>query len=71
MKTIIVLAMHGVPPNDFPERETAELFSLQTRAKGASGVEQLALERRHQELEAKMRAWTRTAQNDPFYTASQ
>ncbi len=71
MKTVIVLAMHGVPPNDFPERETAELFSLQTRAKGASGVERLALERRHQELEAKMRAWPRTAQNDPFYIASQ
>jgi len=71
MKTIIVLAMHGVPPNDFPERETAELFSLQTRAKRDSGAERLAIEHRHQELEAKMRAWPRTAQNDPFYAASQ
>ena len=27
MKAIIVLVMHGVPPNNFPERELAELFS--------------------------------------------
>lgn len=63
--------MHGVPPNDFPERETAELFSLNARVGGTAGVERAALERRRLELDVKMRAWPRTAQNDPFYAGSQ
>ena len=71
MKAIIVLVMHGVPPNNFPEREMAELFSLHARVKGVAGVERVALERRYLELDAKMRAWPRTAQNDPFYAGSQ
>jgi sirohydrochlorin cobaltochelatase len=71
MKAVIVLAMHGVPPNNFPERETAELFSLRARVKKAAGTERAALERRLLELDAKMRVWPRTAQNDHFYAASQ
>jgi len=71
MKAIIVLVMHGVPPNDFPKREMGELFSLHARMEGVAGVERAALERRRLELDAKMRAWPRTAQNDPFYAASQ
>jgi sirohydrochlorin cobaltochelatase len=71
MKAIIVLVMHGVPPNDFPERETAELFSLNARVGGAAGVDRETLERRRLELDAKMRAWPRTAQNDPFFAGSQ
>jgi sirohydrochlorin cobaltochelatase len=43
----------------------------QDRLKNATGVERVALERRHLELDAKMRAWPRTAQNDPFYAGSQ
>ena len=71
MKAIIVLVMHGVPPNNFPERELAELFSLHVQVKGVAGVERVALERRYLELDAKMRAWPRTAKNDPFYAGSQ
>jgi sirohydrochlorin cobaltochelatase len=71
MKAIIVLVMHGVPPNNFPKREMAELFSLNARVGGVAGVERVALERRRLELDAKMRAWPRTAQNDPFYAGSQ
>jgi sirohydrochlorin cobaltochelatase len=71
MKAIIVLVMHGVPPNDFPEHDAAEFFGLQARLKRATGVERAVLERRHLELDAKMRAWPRTAQNDPFYAGSQ
>jgi sirohydrochlorin cobaltochelatase len=71
MKAIIVLVMHGVPPNDFPEKDTAEFFGLQARLKRAAGAERMALERRLQELDAKMRNWPRTAQNDPFYAGSQ
>jgi len=71
MKAIVVLVMHGAPPKDFPEREMAELFSLNARLEGVAGVERVALERRRLELDAKMRAWPRTAQNDPFYAGSQ
>ena len=71
MKAIIVLVMHGVPPNNFPKREMAELFSLHARMERAVGVERVELERRRLELDAKMRAWPRTAQNDPFYVGSQ
>jgi sirohydrochlorin cobaltochelatase len=71
MKVIIVLVMHGVPPNNFPENDMAELFGLQARLKHATGAERLALERRLLELDAKMRKWPRTAQNDPFYAGSQ
>jgi len=71
MKAIIVLVMHGVPPIDFPERETAELFSLQAQVKKVARPERAALERRLMELDAKMRAWPRTAQNDPFHAGSQ
>jgi sirohydrochlorin cobaltochelatase len=70
MRTIIVLAMHGAPPNDFPERETGELFGLHARLEHAHGPERAALERRHAELDAKMRAWPRTAHNDPFHAGS-
>jgi sirohydrochlorin cobaltochelatase len=70
MKTIIVLAMHGAPPNDFPRREMGEFFGLHARLAGAVGEERETLQRRHDELEARMRAWPRTRENDPFHTAS-
>lgn len=70
MKTVIILAMHGAPPNDFPRRETMELFGLHSRLEHVSEMERAALEQRHEELEAKMRAWPRTPQNDPFHAGS-
>jgi sirohydrochlorin cobaltochelatase len=71
MKTIIVLVMHGAPPNNFPEHDAVELFGLQARLKHAIGAERVALEHRLLELDAKMRTWPRTVQNDPFYAGSQ
>lgn len=71
MKTVIVLAMHGAPPTDFPKPELMELFGLHARLEHITGPERAALERRHAELEARVRAWPRTAQNDPFYAGSQ
>lgn len=71
MKTVIVLAMHGIPPSDFPKPELMELFGLHARLDHATGPEHAALERRHAELDVRMRAWPRTAQNDPFYVGSQ
>jgi sirohydrochlorin cobaltochelatase len=70
LKTIIVLAMHGVPPKDFPKNELTELFSLHARLEHNQGAEQETLARRYYELDAKMCTWNRTSQNDPFWTAS-
>jgi sirohydrochlorin cobaltochelatase len=69
MKRLVVLAMHGAPPNDFPRNETAEMFTLHSRLEHGGGSD--AMENRYNELEEKMRRWPRTRANDPFYTASQ
>jgi sirohydrochlorin cobaltochelatase len=68
---VIVLIMHGAPPRDFPRQEAAEFFGLFSRLKQTIGPERAAMEERHAEIEAKMRAWPRTPQNDPFHAASQ
>jgi len=73
METMIVLAMHGAPARDFPPAELAELMSLHGRLaspRAASGEERAALEARHAALDARVRAWPRTAGNDPFWAAS-
>lgn len=70
METTLVLAMHGSPPHDFPRRELGEFFALHGRLEHVEGPERQGLERRHDELHARMRAWPRTAQNDPFWAAS-
>jgi sirohydrochlorin cobaltochelatase len=62
--------MHGVPPNDFPRSETGELFRLHSQISHAQGPEREAMIERHDWLEAKMRNWPRTAENDPFYVGS-
>lgn len=67
--TIIVLAMHGVPPADFPRRELDEFFALHGRLKSAAANEGPDYER-YQELEVKLRCWPRTEDNDPYHAAS-
>ena len=69
-KSIIVLAMHGEPPNDFPKDEFARFFALHARLHYAEGGDG-DLQHRYADLDAKMRGWPRTAENDPFYAASQ
>lgn len=71
MKTVIVLAMHGAPPSDFPKRELAEFFSLHSRLVHPGGKEEPTLEQCYHELETRIRAWPRTSENDPFYSGSQ
>jgi sirohydrochlorin cobaltochelatase len=71
MKAVIVLAMHGAPPLDFPERELAEFYNLQARLAHSGGMGPAGAERRCAELEQKIRTWPRTAQNDPFFAGSQ
>ncbi len=70
VKTIIVLAMHGAPPSDFPPLELAEWFGLHQRVEQASDAERLALEQRCTQLEQTMRAWPRTPENDQFHAHS-
>lgn len=70
MSAVILLAMHGTPPNDFPKNELAEFFELRGKLKRSGGAAP-DLIRRHDELDLKMRRWPRTPQNDPFYTGSQ
>jgi sirohydrochlorin cobaltochelatase len=71
MKTMIVLAMHGAPPKDFPRPELIELMGLHSRLEHVRGPEREPMQRRHDELDAKMRDWPRTPENDPFWAASQ
>lgn len=70
MKTIIVLAMHGAPPNDLPRDEAVEFFALHARLEHTHPSERAGLEQRFAALEQKMRDWPRNALNDPFYTSS-
>jgi len=70
MRIAVVLAMHGVPSTDFPREEMMELFSLHPKMELVSGHEREALQKRHDELEKKMRSWPRTPENDPYFYAS-
>jgi len=69
-KRIIVLAMHGAPPSDFPVAERAELFRLKAQISHAVAASTGDVQARYAALETKMRTWPRTAANDPFYAAS-
>jgi len=66
---IIVLAMHGVPPAGFPNRELNEFFALHARFEHASPSCDPAWTR-HKELEEKLRDWPRTKENDAYHAAS-
>jgi sirohydrochlorin ferrochelatase len=70
-KAVIVLAMHGAPPLDFPESERAEFMILHSRLGHTSAAMTSDQKLRYDQLEAKMRTWPRTGQNDPFYAGSQ
>jgi sirohydrochlorin cobaltochelatase len=63
--------MHGLPPRDFPKAEPAELFGLHARLGGSSPGDRSELARRYEDLDGRVRAWPRTAENDPFYSGSQ
>ena len=70
MKTVVVLATHGVPPRDFPASEMAEFFGLHARHEAGGHGMAPALAQRCRDLETRMRAWPRTPANDPFHAAS-
>ena len=70
MKTVIILAMHGAPPKDFPSRELGEFFGLHARMEAAPRSLDPAALARHAELDHLIRSWKRTPENDPFYAGS-
>jgi sirohydrochlorin cobaltochelatase len=71
MNTVIVLAMHGAPPNEASQREVIELVGLHQAMEHAPACVRTVLQRRYRNLDAKIRAWPRTVQNDPFWAGSQ
>ena len=68
---VIVLAMHGAPPNDFPRAEMGEFHALHARLEHGDPSMSDAMKARAEMLDRKMRGWSRTAENDPFWAASQ
>lgn len=65
---IIVLAMHGMPPKDFPDYEKKEFMRLHAQVGHSTGED--PVKKRHDTLDAKMRNWPRTEENDAFWKAS-
>lgn len=70
MKKAIVLVMHGMSPKDFPPAEKKEFMRLRGLADPSRPNFDAAAKKQLEELEIKIRRWPRTAQNDPFFTAS-
>lgn len=71
MKTVIVLAMHGAPPNEVPRRKVIELVGLHQALEHAPAFVRSMLAGRYRRLDAEIRVWPRTRQNDPFWAGSQ
>ncbi|MFW9803487.1 MAG: sirohydrochlorin chelatase [Candidatus Thorarchaeota archaeon] len=70
MTTRIVLAMHGMPPKDFPEEEVAELIRLHRIIEKAGDHAQAEMRVRFAQLDSRVRNWERTSENDPFWASS-
>ena len=70
MKMIIVLAMHGMPPKDFPRSEIAEMMELHKKLETTTVDNTSKMKHRFIELDNKMRNWPRNNENDPFYFSS-
>jgi len=70
MKIVIVLAMHGMPPSDFPQKETLDYFMLHSRLENMPEPPPPAIQQQYEELDRKMRNWPRTQENDPYSFAS-
>jgi len=62
--------MHGALPNDFPAAERSEILRLKAQLAKDAGRLPGEAQARYAALEMKMRAWPRTAENDPFHAAS-
>jgi sirohydrochlorin cobaltochelatase len=67
----IVVAMHGMPPNDFPPKELREFFTLQSTIGSADNSMADQARQRYHNLQEKMRSWPRNKENDPFHATSE
>jgi hypothetical protein len=67
---MIILAMHGVPPNDFPSEDIINFFRLHSQFESSS--ESLSKEQlmKYHFLEKKMKDWPRNRTNDPYFYGS-
>jgi sirohydrochlorin cobaltochelatase len=72
MRIVIVLAVHGAPPSDFPREELAEFMALHAGLEHGHGhgASPAGARERHATLEARIRAWPRNPGNDPFHEGS-
>jgi sirohydrochlorin cobaltochelatase len=70
MNIIIVLAMHGAPSIDFPGKKIHEFMGLHARLEHAHHGDSAQMEQRYNELDAEIRNWPRTPENDPFYAGA-
>lgn len=66
MNIVILLAMHGMPPADFPQKETLDYFMLHSRLENMSESPPPQMQQQYEELDNKMRNWPRTKENDPY-----
>ncbi|WP_437499613.1 sirohydrochlorin chelatase [Sorangium sp. So ce1099] len=63
MKRVVILVGHGAPAADCPRELVTRLKALEGRRAAAGGG---APGQEERELEAKVRAWPRTPENDPY-----
>lgn len=70
MKIVLLLAMHGAPPRDYPKEKLVDFFGLHYRVAAMKGPGGAAMEKRLDELDSELRKWPRTGENDPFYASS-
>ncbi len=70
MNTIIVLAMHGAIPKNFPQDEKIEFLKLHSQIENIPESQRVSIQDRHDELDKKMREWPRTIENDKFHFSS-
>ena len=66
----VVLIGHGAPATDCPPQLVGELMSLEWRNSHPARDPAL-LQQRAAELDAQIRRWPRTAQNDPYHVGLQ
>ena len=70
MSSIILLAMHGMPPSDFSKQDLAEWGKLHSTLSQIPSAERPAAKKKYAELDQKLRSWPRSADNDAYFTAS-
>jgi sirohydrochlorin cobaltochelatase len=70
-RQVIVLAMHGAVPLDFPRQELLAYFELSFKAAHLSSSLSPEEKERLLQLENKIKRWPRTEANDPFYAGSE